>query len=76
MFFFQSYISILRLMQLRILCFFARTTFIWMKAHKGTLGNEESDRLAKGGEKYLPCPHDFKPPNKLDQPEAKLRAIN
>ena len=55
----------------------ARTTFKWIKAHQGTLGNEESDRLAKeGAMKDAPDPLDLNIPPEFDLQGAKLKTID
>lgn len=55
----------------------ATMTFTWVKGHEGALGNEESDRLAKGGvEKDTPLPTILQIPREFDLQSAKLSAID
>lgn len=55
----------------------AKTTFRWVKGHNGTLGNEESDKLAKeGAEKDLPDELDLQIPAEFDLQGAKIRTID
>ena len=55
----------------------AKTTFSWVKAHRGTLGNEESDKLAKeGAEKDRPDVLDLQLPPEFNLQGAKIQTIN
>ena len=50
----------------------AKTTFSWVKAHRGTLGNKESDKLAKeGAEKDRPDTLDLQIPPEFDLQGSK-----
>jgi ribonuclease HI len=54
----------------------ARTTFLWTKGHNGTIGNEESDRLAKqGANKPVPDALNLDIPAEFDTQGAKLTAL-
>ncbi|KAN0111512.1 hypothetical protein V8E52_008535 [Russula decolorans] len=54
-----------------------RTCFTWVKGHNGTLGNEESDRLAKeGAEKDIPEELDLQIPADFDLQGAKLITLD
>jgi hypothetical protein len=54
-----------------------KTSFSWVKAHNGTLGNEESDRLAKeGAEKGIPDILDLQIPPEFNLQGAKMQTIN
>ena len=55
----------------------AKTTFTWVKGHNGTIGNEESDRLAKeGAAKDIPEDIDTLIPPEFDLQGAKLTTIS
>ena len=54
----------------------ARTIFQWTKGHNGTIGNKESDRLAKqGASKPDPDPLNLEIPMEFDTQGAKLAAL-
>lgn len=54
-----------------------RTSFTWVKGHNGTLGNKESDRLAKeGAMKDTPKDIDTQIPIKFDLQGVKLATID
>ena len=51
-------------------------TFTWVKGHRGTQGNEESDRLAKEGtEKQLPDLLDLDVLENFDIQGTKLKTM-
>ena len=55
----------------------AKTSFTWTKGHNGTLGNEESDRLAKeGAMKDVPERINIQIPTEFDLQGAKLATID
>ena len=54
----------------------ARTTFQWIKGHNRTIGNEESDRLAKQeADKIIPDNLDLEIPTEFDIQGAKLTTM-
>jgi len=54
----------------------ARTKFQWTKGHNGTIGNEESDKLAKeGANKRTPDVLDLNIPVEFDIQGAKLSTL-